>query len=157
MPKRFDDRDDGDDGLGSASRLVAVADHLDAGEGAHAVVHSHHALGIVRHFGKSILHGVEACLSAVGQGICHIEMIFLAELVPIVLLGLGQYQDDLQIGIVLPESLQRPHQHRLPADGQELFGNVAPHPQALSPCHNYCIVHIFSFCIGLYGLTRTFC
>ena len=145
MPKRFYDGDDGNDGFGCAGCLVAIPDYFDTGEGTNTVVNAYHTLGIVRHLGESVLHGVEASLTTIGQSVLHVEMIFLAELMPIVLLGFWQYQDNLQISIVLPESLQRPHQHRLATNGQELLGNVASHPQSLSSCHNYYVVHYFFF------------
>ncbi len=106
-------------------------------------MYAYHALGIIGHLGEAVLHGVEACLTAVGQSVRHVEMVFLTELVPIGLLDFWQYQDDLQIRIVFPESLQRPHQHRLSTNRQELLGNVTPHPQSLSSSHNDYVVHYF--------------
>ena len=50
-------------------------------------------------------------------------------------------EDDLQIGRILAEPFYRPHQHGLPANGQKLLGDVASHPQSLSPCHNDDIIH----------------
>ena len=117
MPDGFHDGDDGDDRLGCAGSLIAVTDHLDAGEGAHAVVHTHHALGIIGHEGEPVLHGVEAGLSAISKLILHVEVVLFAEPVPVVLLGLWEHEDDLEISGILAKALQRPHQYGFPADG----------------------------------------
>ena len=141
MPDGLYHGDHGDHGFLLTGSLVAVADHLDAGEGAHAVVHAYHALCIVWHEGQTVLHGVEACLSAVGELVGHAEVILLAELSPVGLLGFWQHEDDLQVSRIGPEALQRPHQHGPAPNGQKLFGNITPHPQALPACHNDYIIH----------------
>ena len=141
MAHRLHDRDDGNDGLGSASRRVAVADHLDTGERAHTVMHAYHSLGIVRHQGETVLDGVETRLSAIGKLVFNLKTILPAELLPIVLLGFWQYEDDLQVGRILTKALQRPHQHWFAGYGQELLGDVAPHPQALPSSHNDYVIH----------------
>ena len=141
MTDGLHDGDDGDDGLLLAGGLVAAADDVDAGEGAHAVVDSHHALGIVGNQCQSVLYGMEARLAAVGQLVVHVEVILAAQLSPIVLLRLGQHQDDLQLTGILAEALQRPHQHRTTANGQELLRYVAAHAQSLSARHDDDVVH----------------
>ena len=107
-------------------------------------MHTHDTLGIVGHQGESVLYGVESGLSAIGELVLHVKLIFLAELSPVVLLGLWQYEYDLERTRVRPEALQCAHQDGFAANGQKLFGNVASHPQALSACHYNDIIHIFS-------------
>ena len=126
MTQGFYDRYDGDDGLLFAGRLVAAADDVEGGEGSHAVVYAYYALGIVGYQCEAVLHGVETCLAAIGQEIRSPpvlpqlgegEIILLAEFAPVLLLGLGQHEDDLQFGRVLTEPLDGAHEHRPAADG----------------------------------------
>ena len=79
----------------------------------------------------------------------HCEVIFLAELAPIVLLGVGQYEDDADGFAVLTETLYGSHQDRLAVNGEELLRQVAAHTQSLSSCHNDDIVLVHT--------TRTSC
>ena len=145
MTQGFYDRYDGDDGLLFAGRLVAAADDVDRGEGSHAVVYADYALSIVGYQGEAVLYGVEAGLAAVGQKVKPPpvlpqlgkgKVILLAEFAPVLLLGLGQHEDDLQVGRVLTEPLNGPHQHRPAPNGQKLLRNISPHPQALTACHD---------------------
>ena len=144
MSDGLDDGDDGDDGLGGAGGLVAVADHLDTREGAHTVMYADHTFCIVGHERETVLYGVETRLSAIGNLMFYIEVIILTELSPVVLLCLRQYEYDLERTRVRPEALQCAHQDGFAANGQELFGNVASHPQAFSACYYNDIIHKFS-------------
>ncbi len=138
-------RDDGHHGSGGACRGVAAAYHLHRGEGSHAVVDAHHAVGIVGYQGQTVLHGVETGLTAVGQQIVNLEMVFLAELLPVVLLCHRQHQDDLQGGGVLAEALQGAHEHRSAVHGQKLLRDVAAHAQPFATSHYN---DIFSHCLN---------
>ena len=124
-----------------ASHLIATGDDLDAGERTHTVVYTNDTLGIVRYQCQSVLYAVEACLATVSQQVLHLEIIFLAEFLPIRLLCLWQHQDNLQVGSVLTEPLQRPHQYRLSAYRQKLLRNVTSHPQPLASGDDDDVVH----------------
>ena len=63
-------------------------------EGTHAVMNGHHALGIVGYQREGILDTEKALTAAVGYRVVFGEMMLLAEMVPIVLLILWQYEDD---------------------------------------------------------------
>ena len=89
MAHCLDYGDHGNDGLGCAGGLVAITNYLDAGEWTYAIVNTNHTNGIIGHLGQSVLYGVESRLSAISQRVFHIEVILCAELMPIVLLGLG--------------------------------------------------------------------
>ena len=107
-------------------------------------MYADHTLCIVGHEGETILYGMETGLSAVGDLMFHIEVIFLTELSPVVLLCLRQHEYDMECTRVRPKAFQRTHQDGFPTDGQELFGNVTSHPQTLSACYYNDIIHIFS-------------
>ena len=67
MAQRLDDRDNRDDGFRLAGCFVAVADDVDAGEGAYTIMDTHHTLNIVGNECQSVLHGMEARLASVSQ------------------------------------------------------------------------------------------
>ena len=111
---------------------ITAPDDINADKGTHTIMHAHHALGIVGDEGEAMLHAVEARLATIGQKIEAAfrllrrkgEVVFAAQLSPVVLLRLGQHEDNLQGGGVLAETLDGAHQHRPASDGQELLGNV---------------------------------
>ena len=103
------------------------------------------SLGIVRNECQTVLHAMEARLATIGQLIFDIKVILLAEFLPIVLLCLGQHEDNLQGRGVLAETLDGTHQNRSPTYGQELLRNIASHPQAFTACnYNYIVCHFFT-------------
>ena len=117
MAQRLDDRDNRDDGFRLAGCFVAVADDVDAGEGAYTIMDTHHTLNIVGNECQSVLHGMEARLASVSQEVRVStyplrrkgEGILLTKLSPVVLLCFRQNEDNLQGRRVLAESLQRTH------------------------------------------------
>ena len=84
---------------------------------------------------ESAQRGVEACLSAVGNGVGKVEPILTAQLAPVGLLLARQHYDDLQVGREVVERLESVHQHGLSANGQKLLGHVAAHAQPLTAGH----------------------
>ena len=138
---RLNHGNDGNYGFFRTSRFVAVADDLDRREGPYTIVYTHYAFCVVRNQSQSVLYAVEARLAAISQLVIDSEIVFFTELSPIVLLSLGQDQNDLQGGGVLAEAFQRPHQYRLSAYGQKLLGNVASHAKPLPTGYNDDIVH----------------
>ena len=116
MAHGFYDGDNGNNGFRRAGRLIAVANHLDAGKRTHTIMHTYHALCIIRNQRKTILHRVESRFSTISQHIIHFEMILFAELSPIILLGFWQYEDNLQILSIFAEPFECAHQDRLPTD-----------------------------------------
>ena len=77
MTNSFYNGNDGDDGLFLTGCFVAVADDIDAGEGAHTVVNADDTLGIVGYERKTVLYGVKACLATIGKPIFYLKVIFL--------------------------------------------------------------------------------
>ena len=86
---------------------------------------------------------MEARWATIGHAMLHAELILLAQLAPILLLLVWQYEDDLQVAHRLAKPLQRMHQHRSTADELKLLRHVATHTQALSARHNDYVVHYF--------------
>ena len=56
---------------------------------------------------------------------------------PIIVLSLGQNDDDVYVGKHFQESLYGVHQYRLAVQRQELLGHISSHAQSLSACHQY--------------------
>ena len=71
-----------------------------------------------------------------------VEVVFLAELVPISLLALWQYQDDVEVGIILVETLDGAHQDRFASHWQKLLGNLTSHAEALASGYYDNVIHI---------------
>ena len=68
-------------------------------------MHADHSFCIVWHECETVLYGVEARLSAIGNLMFHFEVIILTELLPVVLLCLWQHEYDLERTRVRPEAL----------------------------------------------------
>ena len=79
----------GDDGFCRAGRLIATADDINRHERPYSVVYTDHTLGIIRYQCQPVLYAMETGLPAISQLIALVEMVFVAELSPIVLLRLG--------------------------------------------------------------------
>ena len=112
-------------------------------------MYAHYALGIVGNQGQSVLYRVETGLPAVGQLIVFVELMLLAKLLPVVLLSLGEHQDDIHFGQCLAKAQNGAHQYRHSCYGQELLGNVAPHSQTLATGYDNNIIHVVLFSSGL--------
>jgi len=137
----FDDGDDGDGGAMLAGGIEGATDDLGGGEGADAVVDGdQRVFSVFARRAKTLktaLHAVEAGGAAIGDGMREDEMVLRAEILPEGLLVLGQHQDEADAGDGALKSLQRVHQHRSPADGQELLRQVGSHAEALAAGDNY--------------------
>ena len=90
-------------------------------------MHSHHASGLVGNQAQSVLHGMEARLTAIGDNVFHMEVVLPAQLMPIRLLVVWQHKDNAQLLAVVAKALQGVHEHRAPANWQELLRQVASH------------------------------
>ena len=123
------------------SSLIAVANHVNAGEGAHSIMHTNYSLCIVRNLCEAVLYRMEACFASICQLVVYVESVFLAKFLPIVLLCLGQDEDNLQGRRVLAKPFKGSHQYRFSTNRQKLFGNIAPHSQAFTPCYYDDIIH----------------
>ena len=88
MTKGFDHRDDRNDGLLLTCCLIAVTNHLDSREWTYTIMHTYYPFSIIRNQGKTMLYRMETRLSTVCHLVFNLEVIFLAELFPIVLLCL---------------------------------------------------------------------
>ena len=150
VSQRLHNGDDGDDGLGRVGCLVATANDVDAGKWTHAVVYTHHTFSIVGNECQSMLNGMEACVATIRQKVLYFEVILLTQSLPIVLLGYGQDEDDLQVCRVFAEPFDGAHQYRLAANGQELLGYVAAHAQALAA--SYDDDKFFTFHFSLFSI-----
>jgi hypothetical protein len=62
-------------------------------------VNGHHALGIVGYQRQGILDAEKALAAAVGYLVVLGEMVYLAEMLPVILLILWQYEDDTDIPV----------------------------------------------------------
>ena len=87
---------------------------------------------------------MEAGFTAIGYLVLDVEVIFLAELVPVCLLALWQNQDDVQLWVVLMKALDGAHQDRFSCHWQKLFGNLASHAEALASGYYDYVIHILS-------------
>ena len=148
MAQGLDNRCHRDDGLLGACCLVAMANDLDVDKRTHTIVHADDALGTVWNQRKAVLHGVKARFSTISKLVVQREVVLFAELLPVGLLCLGQHKNYLQIPGVFVKTLQGPHQNRLPAYGQKLFGNVASHTQAFTACDDDDIIHYAIRCLN---------
>jgi hypothetical protein len=59
--------DNGDDGLVPTGLLIAAADDLNGYKGPHTVMYSHHTLSLIGNQRQSVLDGVEAGGTTIGQ------------------------------------------------------------------------------------------
>ena len=84
-----------------ACRLEAFLDNLFRYEWANAVVDAHYAILVVWDECQSVFGRMEAGFTAIGYLVLDVEVILLAELVPVCLLALWQNQDDAQLWVVL--------------------------------------------------------
>ena len=105
-------------------------------------MHPHRSAGIVGDTAESVFHGVEGRLSAVGNHNRFAERMPFAQLLPILLLMFGQYEDDAHAVVEVPEPAYRVHEHRQSAYRQELLWNVSPHAHPLAAGNDYHIVVI---------------
>ena len=94
---------------------------------------------------KSVFRRLEAGVATIGNLMFDIEMMLLAELVPVFLLALRQYQDDIQMLIVFMKALDGAHQDRLASYWQELLGNLTSHAETFAPGYYNYVIHIFLF------------
>lgn len=75
---------------------------------------------------------METCFAAIDNGVWEDEGVPVAEVVPEFLLVVWQYEDKVDAGDRALESFERMHQHRAPADGQELLRQVCTHAQTFA-------------------------
>ena len=80
---------------------------------------------------------MEARRATVGNGVREREMVLAAEVVPKILLILGEHQNETNTGDGTLKGFERVHQHRASANGQELLGQVSAHTQPLAAGDNY--------------------
>ena len=99
--------------------------------------------------GFKLLDGLE--LVSLHDGLDHIgylmldaEMMFLAELVPVFLLVLGQHKDDVDVGVVFVEALYGAHQDGLAGYRQKLLGCLCAHAQSFASGYNDYVIHNLS-------------
>ena len=133
-----------DDGYGCAMLLgcgVAVGYDFGGDKRTHTVVYPDEGALTVDQC-QSVGNGMEACRSAVGEGVRDVKCVFVAEVLPIVLHVFWEYQNDVHGWVERVETLNRVHEDRLAFYGQELFGNVCPHAQTFAACNNYYSAHI---------------
>ena len=62
-------------------------------------MNGHHALGIVGYQRQGILDAEKTLAAAVGYLVVLGEMVYLAEMLPVILLILWQYEDDTDIPV----------------------------------------------------------
>lgn len=100
----------------------------------------HYTTRIVRHQSQSVARTLETCRATVGQLIRNVKRILRTQRTPIVLLLLGQHEDEVQLRVVVMKTLQRAHKHGTAANGQELLGHVTAHARTLATGDNDHIV-----------------
>ena len=66
---------------------------------------AHYAILVVWDERQSVLGRVEAGFAAIGYLVLDVEVVLLAELVPVCLLAFWQNQDDIQFWVVLMKAL----------------------------------------------------
>ena len=94
-------------------------------------MNGYYTLGIVGYQREGILDTEKALTAAVGYLVVFGEMMLQAQLMPIVLLILWQYEDDFYIPI-FPEPHNGAHQDGQTAHLNELLGHIRPHAQAFA-------------------------
>ena len=87
------------------------------------------------HLRQSVPYRMETGLSAIGYSVGKRKTVICTKALPVGLLLYRKYHYQFYLIVVSMKSLQRAHQYRFAFYRNELLGNIASHPQALSACN----------------------
>ena len=121
-------------------QVITTANHLYRHKRTYAIMHPYQSR--LLHQCQTVLYRVKTCFASIGKGMFHRKAVFLAKLLPKVLLFPWKHYYDLKCFVISPEYFQGMHQHRFITHGKELFREVTSHSQALSTGDNdYIFLH----------------
>ena len=100
-----------------ACGVVAAAYHLGSHKGAHPVVYAHGSRGVIGDGGESVARRGKARVASVYHRVGDAEGVLAAQVVPVLLLVVWEYEYNLHRGIALMKTADGAHQYGHSLDG----------------------------------------